>query len=101
MTPECLVAKGNKDVLVQDTDIMASTTPPEKLNSCRADPLSIISDKIWRINHLGKSEREIYWTIDKFQIARHETHSLLVCVHDTYTPQSQKLNSSPLFQYVV
>ncbi|KAK4364934.1 hypothetical protein RND71_016292 [Anisodus tanguticus] len=40
MTPECPVAKGNKDVLIQDTDIMASRTPPEKLNSCTPNPLS-------------------------------------------------------------
>lgn len=40
MTPECPVSKGNKDVLIQDTDTMASTTPPEKLNTCTAKSLS-------------------------------------------------------------
>ncbi|CAN4127872.1 unnamed protein product [Withania somnifera] len=40
MTLECPLAKGNKDVLIQDTDIMASTTPPEKLSSCTANSLS-------------------------------------------------------------
>lgn len=38
-TPECPVSKG-KDVLIQGTDIMASTTPPEKLNSYTANSLS-------------------------------------------------------------
>uniref|UniRef100_A0A1U7YHX9 Helicase and polymerase-containing protein TEBICHI-like n=3 Tax=Nicotiana sylvestris TaxID=4096 RepID=A0A1U7YHX9_NICSY len=40
MTPACPVSKGNKDVLIQDTDIMASTTPSEKLNNCAANSLS-------------------------------------------------------------
>ncbi|MCD9558469.1 hypothetical protein HAX54_015855 [Datura stramonium] len=39
-TPECPVSKGNKDVLIQDTAIMASTTPPEKLDCCTAYSLS-------------------------------------------------------------
>lgn len=38
-TPECPVSKG-KDVLIQDTDIMTSTTPPEKLNSYTSNSLS-------------------------------------------------------------